>query len=273
MQGELGATSDQISWVLTSYLVSSAIVMPLTGYFADMLGPQALPACICIARLRGRLRAVRHLAESRRRSSCFRLLQGVFGAALVPLVAGDHERRLSARRARQSDGDLGAGRHGGSGARARRSAAGSPTSRAGAGLSTSICPSALLSLFLALRFVPDSPRRQRRMDWIGFGCWPSASPGIQYFFDRGNQQDWFAAIDIRVAALRGRGRRWSAFVAHSLRRRAARIFDVRIFEDRNFGMSCARHAGTGVWHVRRPGAAAHPAGEPAGLSRSSPPAF
>src|SRR6201989_2540034 len=38
MQGELGATSDQISWVLTSYLVSSAIFMPLTGHFADVLG-------------------------------------------------------------------------------------------------------------------------------------------------------------------------------------------------------------------------------------------
>src|SRR3954449_7113822 len=38
MQGELGATSDQISWVLTSYLVSSAICMPLTGYFSDVLG-------------------------------------------------------------------------------------------------------------------------------------------------------------------------------------------------------------------------------------------
>src|SRR5881628_542560 len=38
MAGNLGATTDQISWVLTSYLVSSAIVMPLTGYFADTLG-------------------------------------------------------------------------------------------------------------------------------------------------------------------------------------------------------------------------------------------
>ncbi|HET7809393.1 MAG TPA: MFS transporter, partial [Steroidobacteraceae bacterium] len=38
MQGELGATADQISWVLTSYLVSSAIFMPLTGHFADVLG-------------------------------------------------------------------------------------------------------------------------------------------------------------------------------------------------------------------------------------------
>ena len=35
MQGSLSATSDQITWVLTSYLVSSAIFMPLTGYFSD----------------------------------------------------------------------------------------------------------------------------------------------------------------------------------------------------------------------------------------------
>src|SRR5437868_7980764 len=38
MAGQLGASTDQISWVLTSYLVSSAIVMPLTGYFADKVG-------------------------------------------------------------------------------------------------------------------------------------------------------------------------------------------------------------------------------------------
>src|SRR3954464_6401409 len=38
MQGELGANADQISWVLTSYLVASAIVMPLTGYLSDVFG-------------------------------------------------------------------------------------------------------------------------------------------------------------------------------------------------------------------------------------------
>src|SRR5436305_8702155 len=38
MAGQLGASTDQVSWVLTSYLVSSAIVMPLTGYFADTFG-------------------------------------------------------------------------------------------------------------------------------------------------------------------------------------------------------------------------------------------
>ena len=35
MAGELSATSDQISWVLTSYIVASSIVMPMTGYLTD----------------------------------------------------------------------------------------------------------------------------------------------------------------------------------------------------------------------------------------------
>ena len=38
MQGELSATPDQISWVLTSYMVSSGIFMPLTGYFTHRFG-------------------------------------------------------------------------------------------------------------------------------------------------------------------------------------------------------------------------------------------
>src|SRR5215831_15155130 len=38
MQGQLGATSSEISWVLTSYIVASSIFMPLTGFFTDRLG-------------------------------------------------------------------------------------------------------------------------------------------------------------------------------------------------------------------------------------------
>ena len=69
MQGELGATADQISWVLTSYLVSSAIFMPLTGHFTDVMGPQAFPADLHRG-IRGRFGAVRHFAERSRRSCC-----------------------------------------------------------------------------------------------------------------------------------------------------------------------------------------------------------
>src|SRR5215470_3303013 len=38
MQGSLGATQDQIAWVLTSYIVTSAIATPLTGWYASSLG-------------------------------------------------------------------------------------------------------------------------------------------------------------------------------------------------------------------------------------------
>jgi len=83
MAGELGATTDQISWVLTSYLVSSAIVMPLTGYFADTLGRKkflliSIAGFVAASALCG-------IAQNLAEIVGFRLLQGVFGAALVPL--------------------------------------------------------------------------------------------------------------------------------------------------------------------------------------------
>src|SRR3954462_2776736 len=83
MQGELGATTDQISWVLTSYLVSSAVLMPLTGYFSDVLGRKRyLLACIGGFVLAS---ALCGLSQNLAEIVLFRLLQGVFGAALVPL--------------------------------------------------------------------------------------------------------------------------------------------------------------------------------------------
>src|SRR3954451_14054648 len=83
MQGALGATSDQISWVLTSYLVSSAIVMPLTGYFVDVLGRKRY-LLICITGFVA-ASALCGISQNLPQIVAFRLLQGVFGAALVPL--------------------------------------------------------------------------------------------------------------------------------------------------------------------------------------------
>src|SRR6059058_1929374 len=97
MQGQLGATSDQISWVLTSYLVASGIFMPLTGYFADVRGRKRY----LLASIAGFViaSALCGIAQNLVEIVGFRLLQGVFGAALVPLsqaIMGDayptHER-------------------------------------------------------------------------------------------------------------------------------------------------------------------------------------
>src|SRR6478735_4087857 len=83
MQGSMSATQDQISWVLTSYIVAAAIFMPLTGFISARFGRKRLfiwsvvgftiASMLCGA------------AQSLEQIVLFRLLQGIFGASLVPL--------------------------------------------------------------------------------------------------------------------------------------------------------------------------------------------
>lgn len=83
MQGAMGATQDQTSWVLTSYIVAAAIAMPLTGFISARIGRKRLfvisvtgftvASMLCGA------------AQSLDQIVLFRLLQGIFGASLVPL--------------------------------------------------------------------------------------------------------------------------------------------------------------------------------------------
>src|SRR6478672_13402848 len=165
MAGELGATTDQISWVLTSYLVSSAIVMPLTGYFSETVGRKRF-LLICITGFVA-ASALCGIAQSLVQIVGFRLLQGVFGAALVPLsqaIMADayppHERGKA-----MAIWGLGV-------------MVGPVAGPTLGGWLTDIAswrwtfyinlPVGLLSLFLASQFVPDSPRRKRSMDWFGF---------------------------------------------------------------------------------------------------------
>ena len=83
MQGSLGAAQDQITWVLTSYIVAAAIMTPVTGWLADRIGLREL----FIVSIAGFVVASMAcgLATSLEEMVLFRVLQGVFGAALVPL--------------------------------------------------------------------------------------------------------------------------------------------------------------------------------------------
>ena len=83
MQGSLAATSDQITWVLTSYIVAAAIMTAPIGWLSARFGRKnvfivSLAGFTVTSMLCG-------LAESMTEIVLFRLLQGVFGAALVPL--------------------------------------------------------------------------------------------------------------------------------------------------------------------------------------------
>src|SRR5258705_4698420 len=80
MQGTLSASSDQITWVLTSYIVASAIMIPMTGWLASRFGLRWVMLISVIgftvaSRLCG-------IAQSLTEMVLFRILQGVFGAAM-----------------------------------------------------------------------------------------------------------------------------------------------------------------------------------------------
>jgi len=83
MQGGMSATQDQISWVLTSYIVAAAIMTPVTGVLAGRLGRKK----VFLASVVGFTVASMLCGASASLGQIvfFRLLQGVFGAGLVPL--------------------------------------------------------------------------------------------------------------------------------------------------------------------------------------------
>jgi len=242
MQGELGTTSDQVSWVLTSYLVSSAICMPLTGYFADTLGRKRF-LLICIG---GFLvaSALCGISQNLSQIVAFRLLQGVFGAALVPLSQAIMADSYPPEERGKAMAIWGMG-----------VMVGPVLGPTLGGWLTEIAswrwtfyiniPVGALSLFLASTFVPDTQKRERRMDWNGLGMLAIGIAGLQYMLDRGTQQDWFDANDIRISALLAVAGLIS-FTIYSFRVGDRAIFDVRIFKDRNFAMSCLIMAAMGL---------------------------
>src|SRR5258706_12314149 len=83
MQGSVSASADQINWVLTSYIVAAAIMTPPSGFLANRFGRKrvlmvAVAGFVAASVLCG-------IAQSLLEIVAFRLLQGFFGAALVPI--------------------------------------------------------------------------------------------------------------------------------------------------------------------------------------------
>src|SRR5665213_2006604 len=83
MQGSLSATQDQINWVLTSYIIATAIMMPLSGWLAGQFGRKrvflfSIAVFTAASVLCG-------MAQTLPEMVVFRALQGVGGAALVPM--------------------------------------------------------------------------------------------------------------------------------------------------------------------------------------------
>src|SRR5512135_3016728 len=198
MAGQLDATPDNISWVLTSYLIASAIIMPLTGFITDRIGQKrflliSIAGFVITSMLCG-------MAVSLFQMVLFRFLQGVFGASLVPLSQSimlqvfPGEQRGKAM-AIWAMGVMVAPVMG-------------PT--LGGWLTEEISwrwtfyinlPVGVLSLILAARHVHDTDKKERRMDWFGFTSLALAIGLLQLVLDRGNEEDWFSSQLIVMSAI------------------------------------------------------------------------
>jgi len=230
MAGQLDATPDNISWVLTSYLIASAIFMPLTGYFTDRLGQRrylliSIAGFVITSALCG-------MAGSLFQMVLFRFLQGVFGASLVPLSQSIMLQIFPGEQRGKAMAIWGMG--------VMVAPILGPT--LGGWLTEVVSwrwtfyinlPVGILSFLLAWRYVPDTAVRARRMDWLGFASLSLGIGALQLVLDRGNQDDWFSSQMLVLAAVIATIS-LVFFIVYTLTGKHHPLFDLRIFRDRNF---------------------------------------
>jgi DHA2 family multidrug resistance protein len=232
MQGTLSASQDQIAWVLTAYIVAAAIATPLTGWLVDRFGQKQ----IFLAAIGGFTVAsvLCGMSNSLAEIVAARLLQGVFGAALVPLSQvvlldiNPPEKQGSAM-AIWGVGVMVGPILG-------------PT--LGGWLTQSYnwrwvffinVPIGLFASYGVWRYIRPAPATRRmRFDMFGFATLSLGIGALQLLLDRGQQNDWFSSTEswIEVIALVVMA---TYFVAHTILTPADKSFvDFRLFKDQNF---------------------------------------
>ncbi len=232
MQGSLSASQDQIAWVLTSYIVAAAITTPLTGWLCDRFGRKAiflvsvggftLSSMLC------------GMSTSLLQMIAARLLQGIFGAALIPLsqlvlLEINPPARQGPAIALWSMGVMVGPILG-------------PT--LGGWLTDSYSwrwvffinvPVGAFALYGVWRYIRPTPgQRHMEFDMFGFATMALAIAALQMMLDRGEQNDWFGSTEtwveavVFVVSL-------TYFVAHTVLTPADRaFFDYRLLRNRNY---------------------------------------
>ena len=230
MQGNMSASYEEIEWVLTSYIVAAAIMTPPTGFLAGKFGIKRLflvsvggftvASVLC------------GMAQSLTQVVLFRVMQGAFGAALVPIS----QSLLFAIYPRERQG----------------------FAMAMFGIGVMIgpvlgpvlggwltenyswryvfyinLPIGVLDFLGILAFLPE-PRRDPvgKLDWFGFGTLSVTLGALQIMLDRGQEKDWFSSGEIIIEAVVAASA-FYLFIVHTFT--AKRPF-VRpsMFRDRNF---------------------------------------
>ena len=198
MQGSMSVAQDQIAWVITSYIVAAAIMTPLTGWLANRFGVRYvfLISVVGFTLTSALCGAANSLAEL----VVYRLLQGVCGAALVPLSQAVLLQINPPERHGRAMAVWGMG-----------VILGPIIGPALGGWLTDNynwrwvfyinVPFGILSAIGILLFIRNARHGQRdAFDWFGFATLSLAIGALQMLLDRGELKDWFGSTEIWIEA-------------------------------------------------------------------------
>ncbi|WP_193177873.1 DHA2 family efflux MFS transporter permease subunit [Oricola nitratireducens] len=229
MMGDLSASRDTVTWVLTSYIVAAAIMTPVTGWLSDRIGRRELFLTSIVGFTITSMAC--GLAWNIEVMVLFRLLQGLFGAAIIPLSQtflldiNPKERHGSAM-AIWGAGIMVAPIIG-------------PT--LGGWLTEYFSwrwvffinlPVGIVAFLGSAAYLPKIAIRLRGFDFFGFAMLSLGVGALQLMLDRGAEVDWFSAVEIWIElglCLTG----FWVFTIHLLTAEDTFI-DAAIFTDRNF---------------------------------------
>jgi DHA2 family multidrug resistance protein len=241
MQASLSATQDTINWVLTSYIVASAIALPISGWLADRVGrKRLLLISVVVFTIASVLCAT---ATSLTEMVFFRALQGVGGAFIVPLA----QATLFDINPREKHGQAMALFGGG----VMIGPILGPV--LGGWLTDNYnwrwvflvnLPVGILCILLMARFMPKTETHERKFDMFGFALLAIALAALQFCLDRGEQKDWFSSWEIIIEGGLAIAAGWM-FLVHMITTNHP-LFDRAMFKDRNFATSLVFMAVTGV---------------------------
>lgn len=198
MQGSLSATTDQINWVLTSYIVAAAIATPVTGFLEQRLGRKRLFQIAVVGFTVASVLC--GIAMSLPEMVLFRVLQGLFGASLVPLSQAVLLDSYPKEKHGSAMAMWGVG-----------VMVGPILGPVIGGWLTEAynwrwvfyinVPIGILTFFGLSACLSETPVRKGGFDWFGFAMLSLAIGSFQMMLDRGEQLDWFSSAEIMIEAV------------------------------------------------------------------------
>jgi DHA2 family multidrug resistance protein len=242
MQGTMSASQEEVNWVLTSYIVAAAIMTSPTGFLASRFGRTRLYVIAVTGFTIAS--ALCGLAETLGQIVVFRIMQGMFGASLVPLSQSVMYELYPPEQRAKAMGLWTMG--------VMMGPICGPI--LGGWLTDNYSwrwvfyinvPFGIITALGLLTFLKESPRSGgARLDWIGFGALSIAIGSLQMMLDRGETLDWFNSREIILEAL-VTGIAFYVFLVQFFL--APRPFlSPKLFVDRNFTVGAILYAIMGL---------------------------